>query len=50
MINWQELALDRHWIDIRLAQDWNRIGMDWSLNDTGLVLEWHWIGTGSALD
>ncbi len=50
MINWQELALDWHWIDIRLVQDWNRIGMDWSLIDTGLVLDWHQIGTGSAPD
>ena len=50
LIDWQELALDWHWIDIRLVQDWNRIGMDWSLIDTGLVLDWHQIGTGSAPD
>ena len=42
-----------HWIDIRLAQDWNRTGTDWRLFDTRLVLnwpqivmDWHWIGFG----
>ena len=26
-----------------LTQDWNRIGMDWSVFDIGLLLDWHQI-------
>ncbi len=56
MIDWQELAQDWHWIDIILVEDWNRIGVDWSLIDTGLTwhglaLDWHldrhWIDIGN---
>ena len=53
-IDWQELALDQHRIDIRLAPDWNWIGMDWSLIDTGtgtgLASDWHWIGNWLTWD
>ena len=44
--------MDWHWIIIGLVRDWNRIGMDWTLIDTGtgFASDWHLIGTRLTRD